>query len=128
MVMAVAFISPGTKKPQAEVRASQHLDAEAYWEMSEIATHTLARERRDLEGHTVWGPWCDIRKSLRLVSEGSITVLLFYPYLEINIECRCEGGEKRSDMDVRGKKNPSQRKDCVSKVGRRVRELQLQLR
>lgn len=56
-----------------------------------------------------------------------MTVLLFYPYSEINIECRREGGEKRSDKDVRGKKNPSQRKDCVSKVGRRVREPQLQL-
>lgn len=105
MVVAVAFIFPGAKKPEAEVRASQHLDAEAYWEMSEIATHTLARERRDLEGFTAWGPWCDIRKSLRLVSEGSITVLLFYSHSEINIECGCEEGEKRSDMDVRGKKN-----------------------
>lgn len=41
--------SLGTKKPQAEVRTSQHLDVEAYWEMSETATHTLAGERRVLE-------------------------------------------------------------------------------
>lgn len=67
-----------------------------------------------------------IRKSLRLVSEGSITVLLFYSYSEIDTECGCEEGEKRSDVGVRGKKNPSQRKACVSKVGRRVREPQLQ--
>lgn len=77
--------SLGAKKPQAEVGASQHLDVEAYWEMAKIATHTLARERRDSEGYIVWRPFRDIRKSLRLDSESSITVLLFYSYSEISM-------------------------------------------
>lgn len=83
--MAVAFIFLGAKKPQAEVGASQHLDAEAYWEMSEIATHTLAGERRDLGGYIVWRLPAGTRTSLILDPEGSITVLLFYSYLEINM-------------------------------------------
>lgn len=81
VVMTVAFISlgagEGAKKPQAEVRASQHLDAEADWEMS--------GQGRDLEGYMVWTPLCDMRKSLRSESGGSIRVLEFYSYSEINM-------------------------------------------